>query len=268
MQNKSLVFSIALGGYKDLFKKCIKTHKRYCNSCGYEYVLVDRAPRPLSSTEASWLKVALLCSSLKSDYDWVAFLDADCEVRKGTPCFSEYLDTLKENKSIFFAPGYSGRINAGVIFAKSNTKSVKFFERVIESADEEVPKEDKAPYENGHIISHGKSSPIVHTVDHHLWNNNSEISKKSYIQHYSQGELRKWFMENYAPPEFRKACKVEKKIFMLRRKAKRTIRHLVRSFSDTIKFFIFSSSISDSLDELAPYYEKRYSAFSDREMRL
>lgn len=268
MKKKSLVFSIALGSYKKLFKSCIKTHKRYCRSCGYEYVLVDQAPRPLSSAEASWLKVALLCNSLKSNYDWVGFLDADCEVREGAPCFSECLDMPKENKSIFFAPGYSGRINAGVIFAKSNSESIGFFEDVVNSADEEVPKEDRAPYENGHIISHGKKSPIVQKIDHHLWNNNSKISKESYIQHYSQGELRKWFMENRAPDEFRKGSGIISNVYKLKGKVGRLATYLVRSFSSTIKFYAFSKSISNSLSELTPYYKKKYSAFSGRESSI
>jgi len=252
-----LVFSIALEGYSRLFRRCLETHKRYCNRFEYDYVLIDEAPRSLRPAEAAWLKIALMSAALKSDkYNWVAFLDADCELRETTPDFSHTFNEREE--SIFMAPGYSGRINSGVIFAKSSIDSVRFFQQVIDASDSEVPEEDQAPYENGHMIFFGKKSPDVQLIDRHKWNNNSVLSKESYIQHYSNGKLRSHFMKNLAPVEFRWGSKHDESqrtlVDIFRRLTHRVGNKLLRLLGLTRSH----KPISASLDELMPYYEDNY----------
>ena len=48
MENKVLVFSIALEGYDDLFGRCIETQKQYCDKHQYNYILVKESPRKLN----------------------------------------------------------------------------------------------------------------------------------------------------------------------------------------------------------------------------
>jgi len=220
-------------------------------------MLIDEAPRSLRPAEAAWLKIPLLSAALKSSkYDWVAFLDADCEVRKTTPDFPEVLD--EREGSVFVAPGYSGRINSGVIFAKSNDDSVGFFQQVIDAADSEVPEEDRAPYENGHMISFGKKCPAVHLIEHHKWNNNSSRSKESCIQHYSNGKLRGWYMKNLAPTEFRSGSKSNEPQHTIADRARRLVRRVGSKLLKLSGLTRSPKPISASLNEIMPYYDKNY----------
>lgn len=249
VNNKTLVFSIALEGYERLFKSCIKTHMEYCRVQQYEYVLINHAPRRLDPAEAAWLKVPLMKAALEGGYEWVAFIDADCDIRTHMPCFTKYLSQVGEGKSIFMAPGFSGRINSGVIFVKRGSSSLAFFDTVIAHANDKVPRQDKAPYENGHMIHFGKNNPVIHMLDHKLWNNNSELDDESYIQHYSGGKLRSWYMNNRAPSKhpFSPSLIVSK---------------IVRKFTkNTTKNQTNTMLISESIDELIPFYKKHYPSF-------
>ncbi len=115
-KKKVLVFSIALEGYLQLFKSCLDSQREYCKRYGIEFLLIEEAPRKLQPFEAAWLKIFLLRSALKGDYEWIAFLDADCEVRNHAPFFvSEFTEKYK-GKSLFMSHGFSERINSGVIF--------------------------------------------------------------------------------------------------------------------------------------------------------
>ena len=173
--NNALVFTIALGGYERLFRSCIDAHMSYCRRCSYEYVLVNQTPRPLHLDEAAWLKMPLIKSALVRGYMWVAFIDADCDVRPSAPCLSDNLGSLHKSKSVFVAPGFSGRINSGVILVRNSTAALDLLNKVIDNADNKVPAEDRAPYENGHMIYFGKTHPAVCMLEHHLWNNNSVL---------------------------------------------------------------------------------------------
>lgn len=193
-KNKVLVFSIALEGYSGLFKPCIKTQREYCEKHGYKYILIDRTPRTLLPTEAAWLKLFLLCEALKCKYEWVSFIDADCEIRPHTPPFHQELKEYHAQK-IFMSHGFSGRINSGVIFMKKSKEASNYLEEVIKNGDKPVPEIDKAPYENGHMIAYGKDNPDIKILDAVKWNNNSDLNKQSYIQHYSGGPLRRKYLE-------------------------------------------------------------------------
>jgi hypothetical protein len=238
-----LVFSIAIGDYKTRFNDCINTHYEYCRKNNFQYLLVDRSPRALKPFEAAWLKIALIIAALKKGFDWVIFLDSDCEIRQHAPDIEKYIQTLpgSESKSVFVAPGYSGRINSGVIILKNTTDSLELFQIILCSAAKEVPRPDKAPFENGHVIHYMKSSNIVYMLDHCCWNNNSELNLKSYIQHYSAGCLREWYLKN---------------------------KHLSANNKGNIytKFNLFLcslkiSNINSTLKDLMPYYCNEYEVY-------
>ena len=193
---QSLLFSIATGGYDDLFSKCLQTHAAYARRIGFEHRIVNKQPWKLKPEEAAWLKILLLKENLSTLRPWVLFIDADCEIRAHAPS----PETLPKDAPIFMANGKSGRLNSGVIFCRPSAKAASFFEEVLRSADRPVEhEEDEAPYENGHVIQQAKRQPCVGLLEHNLWNNNSSLDQESYIQHYSGGALRKYYLENCAP---------------------------------------------------------------------
>jgi hypothetical protein len=258
MTDNVLIFSIGLVGYDELFNSCISTQRSYSRRCGYEYVLVDRAPRSLSPAEAAWLKIVLMRSALRSGYRWVAFVDADCEIRPHAPCFTEEFQTFGDHKSIFMAHGFSGRINSGVIFLRNNEDSIRFLDNVLNSANEEVPPEDQAPYENGHMIMCGKNCRAVEIIDY-MWNNNRALDENSYIQHYSGGILRGWYLEQRAsePRGKRSPHKERSVILLLLGKLRRKLSRVGPKPESTQ-----SPPIQASMEQLVPFYQSHYPAFA------
>lgn len=239
-----LVFSIALEGYSGLFRSCIKTQQDYCARFNFDYVLIDKSPRPLLPTEAAWLKLFLLRAALECDYKWIAFIDADCEVRLHTPSFIQDLEQFNNSKSIFMAHGFSGRINSGVIMMKNSKKAFDYLEEVIQNGDSPVSQEDQALYENGHMIHYGKNNPNVQIIESVKWNNNISLNENSYIQHYSGGKLRMKYL---------KAHQLSKYIYLIIRK----IRKVSRPFSSNN-----STTSMNDINSLLPFYYKAYPAFN------
>jgi hypothetical protein len=259
MNDGVLLFSIATGGYERLFEHCILSHRAYCRRCDYEYVVIDRSPRRLRPAEAAWLKIPLMQSALAAGYHWVGFVDADCEIRSHAPCFSRHPDLSDGSKSLFLAPGRSGRLNSGLMLVRNSRASADFFQAVLKHAEHDVPEEDRAPYENGHVIFLGKNNPHVGLLRHDLWNNNSTLDERSYIQHYSRRILRKWYVDNLAPTEFRSHPEARVRI------AKRWLKKLRATAIQTLRAIRRSTagyqSISSALSDLVPYYEARFQAF-------
>ncbi len=255
MQGKVLVFSVALEGFSHIFADCIRSQREYCHRCDFKYAVVNRAPQRLCRDEAGWLKVPLIRAALAANYEWVAFLDADCEIRPQTPCFPDYLKSLPESKSVFMAPGFSGRINSGVIFARNNPPARTFFDTLMANADCEVPApEDRVGWgENGHFIFYGKNNPAVYLLEHDLWNNNSHLDGQSYIQHYVRGPMREWYMAHH--------------------NSKKTSKNFIGAFFDrafdTLTRRVHRDSplrekplvISESTNRLMPYFLKQYPEF-------
>ncbi len=196
MQN-TLVFSIALNGYSFLFKNCIESQKKYCRKFGYNYSLVQKTPYALTNEDSAWLKLYLLREAIAMDFKWIAFIDADCEIRNHAPDFRQFMVNSHPSASIFMAKGFSGRINSGVIFLKNGSPALNFLNQVINHRYEKVPNEDQALYENGHVIHFGKNNPDVQIIDPSLWNNNFELREDSYIQHYSGGILREKYLKEH-----------------------------------------------------------------------
>jgi hypothetical protein len=249
-KEKVLVFSIALEGYSLLFRDCIKSHREYCDKFGLEYVLVNKSERKLLPIEAAWLKIFLLRAALQSNkYSWVAFIDADCEIRNFAPLFINDFKKYSINKYIFMAHGFSGRINSGVIFIKNNLESLKFLNTVISNGDIQVPKEDDALYENGHMIHFGKNNPIVQIIEAEKWNNNHNININSSIQHYSGGILREQYLKLHP---------YRKSIYFIRKRLKQ---HFLKFSSQT------QNTTMLKIDSLIPYFKNKYYQFaSDRKM--
>lgn len=240
-KEKVLVFSIALGGYAELFGNCIKSQKSYCKRYDFQYISVKNSPIKLPPSEAAWLKLFLLRSALLKNFEWVSFLDADCFVRSHAPSFVEKFKNFDKPKSIFMAQGFSGRINSGVIFIRNTPEALAYLDEVIENKDNPVPKEDQAPFENGHMIKYGKNNPSVKIIDNRLWNNNIELDHGSYIQHYSGGKLRPLYLKKHP---------LASSIYRLKKKWKFSSRQNKRKNSV-------------ELESIIPWFKKNYSEFNN-----
>lgn len=184
---RKVVFSIALNGYGFGYRSCLKSHREYAHRIGAEHVVVSK-PNVDDPSYSAWLKVSLLRTTLQDGYDWVAYIDADCMVSVTAPDFSEHFDG--EEGSVFMGKGWSGRINSGVIFARRNEESVRFFQEVIDSAENPVPDEDRKDlkFENGNIIYIARVRGGV-TIMGQEWNNISDPALPDNIRHYT-GKMR------------------------------------------------------------------------------
>ena len=175
-----LVYCVALNFYDLVYDRNIESHRRYAQANGYGYALVRR-PAFVSVRESVWLKVPLMEAALKAGWDWVLFLDADCEIRADAPRVESLDDGVS---SVFLAAGFSGNVNSGVIPARNAPESRAFFARVTEAAGDDVPEADWG--ENGHIIHFARSLPSLKVLDRR-WNNNADPDMQDYVRHYSAG---------------------------------------------------------------------------------
>src|SRR5688500_13784664 len=97
---KHLIFTVAQNGYAFGYSACIRSHERYAERLGCDYVCVSRPLRVKAPALAAWLKIPLLLHALKNGREWVAFLDADCMVRETAPDFTS---VAMSGKSIYAA---------------------------------------------------------------------------------------------------------------------------------------------------------------------
>jgi hypothetical protein len=243
------MFSIALEGYEKTFSPCIESQKRYCSDKKYDYILINDSPRKMKPKEAAWIKIPLIIAALNKGYQWVAFIDSDCEIRNFTPALTTVMADADADKSIFMAKGKSGRLNSGVMFIRNAPSARQFFETILNNADITVPAEDKTAFENGHIIHFGKNNPAIQVLDHDQWNNNSAMNADSYIQHYSSGILRDWFFKehNMSYPEKPFWEKLKNKIFVPKPHQKGK--------------GYYEGVLSKALDKLMQYYLTRYKSY-------
>lgn len=184
---KKLVFSIALNGYEQGYRRCLETQGYYARCIGAEHAVITK-PRVRDPALSAWLKISLLSRALKTGYDWVAYVDADCRVASGAPDFAAHFAEREE--SVLMVTGRSGRLNSGVIFAANTPASRTFFERVLRSATEDVPIEHRRnlKYENGNVIHVAERYGGVGTAGVE-WNNSFEPALDDYIRHYT-GDMR------------------------------------------------------------------------------
>jgi hypothetical protein len=231
MSRETLMFSMAFNGYDLLYNKCIRTQRAYAKRQGYCYRFVNR-PRWTSLTrECAWLKISLMVAALKHGHPWVLFIDADAEVKPATPP----IQTLDEpGKSVFLVPGWSGRVNSGVLIVKNTPESLALFERILANAEKPVPAEDSISWgENGHVIHFAKDQPFVKLCSRQ-WNNNSEPAMEDYIRHYSNGPMRDTYKQT---PVWRVLFWVEKSLSRAQGRMIRKTREklgMQRTFSDNL----------------------------------
>jgi hypothetical protein len=186
------MFSIALADYARMYRVCIDSQRSYAHRHGYRYEIVTRAGGFLSANQAAWLKIPLVLKALQSGYEWVFFIDADCEIRPHCPPIQQL---SIPGKNIYVACGVSARINSGLIIVHNTASARRFFEHLLERCEEEVPREDRAPYENGHFIHYAKQSDRIALLDPTQWNNTIAFNPDSCIQHYASGPLRREYLQ-------------------------------------------------------------------------
>lgn len=204
MSESTLMFSMAFNGYDVLYNKCVRSQRAYARQRGYTYCLVNR-PRWTSLTrECAWLKIALMITGLERGYDWVFFIDTDAEVKPHTPPIQSLAEP---GKSVYLVPGWSGRVNSGVLIARNTADAAALFRRILENADRPVPEEDAISWgENGHVIHYAKHQPCVKICDR-AWNNNAQPEMPDYIRHYSNGPMRDTYTQAWV---WRRLFAVEK----------------------------------------------------------
>jgi hypothetical protein len=175
-----LVFSLGLNSYDRMYQQCIESQREYAARFGYDYRLINK-PQKTSITASAWLKIPLLIRALEQNYEWVAYIDADCEIKAKTPAI---VNLAVKGKSLYMANGFSGRINSGVIIVK-NTAAVKvLLQTIYQHCTENVPEADWG--ENGHIIHFASQWEGLQILDSR-WNNNANPELDDYIRHYSAG---------------------------------------------------------------------------------
>lgn len=184
-------FTVALNGYEKKFESCILSQFRYSMRYGYKYYCITSMPWLMTPRQSAWSKVAIIRKMMQKNVDQVAFIDADCEVRPHAPKFEDLLN----NAQMAMALGKSGRLNSGVMFINKSTDVIKYLDTIISNSDKPVPKEDRTAYENGHFIHYAKNVDFINKIDHLKWNNNSVLDPMSYVQHYSGGDLRRYWEE-------------------------------------------------------------------------
>jgi len=187
------MFTVGLNGYGTVYARCIASQKQYARKYGYDYIAIDR-PRGLVAPDvSSWVKIPLIRRAFESGYRWVFFIDADCQVQPGAPP----VESIElDGKSLYMAVGYSGRVNAGVIIAINTPQTREFLSNVIDNTEKQLPPEDQALYENGHVIHYSKDQPFVQILDS-KWNNNRDPELKDFIRHFSAGgPMRKLYKKS------------------------------------------------------------------------
>lgn len=187
VKKRLLIFSIALNGYQWLYQDCLKSHARYANKIGADYVKIDRPHFTRIGTECCWLKLLLLKQALLNNYDLVLFLDADTEVQDITPDIRE---VVTPDKHIYMALGKTKRFNSGVILLQKSTQATDFIDEVLASHGCPLSKQDDVGWgENGHIIQAVKGNQWVSELPVE-WNNSWQPQLTDYIRHYNHGIMR------------------------------------------------------------------------------
>jgi hypothetical protein len=180
-EGKALVLSIAMNGYRWAWRSCIRSHRDFAERWRFDYACVD-LPWTVSPAEAAWLKVPLIIRALESGcYPWVLFVDGDAQVRPHCP---DFRCVATPGHDVYMAHGHSGRVNSGVIMVRLSEKSLQFFREILSDCENAVPSEDAAPYENGHMIKHGKTNPLVGLIERR-WNNTVDPNLHDYIRHFT-----------------------------------------------------------------------------------
>jgi hypothetical protein len=191
MENKTLVFSIALNGYQWMYRKQLKSHRQYATKHQYVHQAITRPFLTTLGVECCWLKLTLMREALLCGYDTVLFLDADTQVNDNCPALNQI---TQGNKYIYMAKGYSNRFNSGVVLVKNNIKTMHWLNQIIDARHHTVKKENDVGWgENGHIIEMSKGLSCVAELDQR-WNNTYDYNLNDYIRHHNCGPMRTRFI--------------------------------------------------------------------------
>jgi hypothetical protein len=176
-----LMFSCGFNGYGMKYSRCVTTQREYALRMGFTYRLFDY-PGLIPSAECKWLKIPIMMRALQDGWPLVFFVDVDCEMRPSCP---DVRILLENDKDLYFAHGFSGRINSGVILARNSTNVCQLLQTVADEREKKLPPEDGvADGENGHVIHFAKNKSYVQIIDGR-WNNNREVRPDDYIRHYT-----------------------------------------------------------------------------------
>lgn len=214
-EDKLLVFSIAMNGYRWAWRSCLRSHRKYAERWRFAYASVD-LPWTVSPAEAAWLKISLLIRALEGGYySWVLWLDADAQVRSHCP---DFRCVATPGRDVYMAHGHSGRVNSGVMMVRRSEKSLKFFRDILSNCESAVPDEDAAPYENGHVIKHGKANPLVGVIERR-WNNTADPNLDDYIRHFTGPMAAQGRVDREARARWQRAGALRNKVLAVWRPA-------------------------------------------------
>lgn len=185
--NKGLL-TVLTPSYEQVYVRELASQRDYAARHGYRRH-VDRLLKE-DAAQAKWRKVEALLEMLDR-HEVVLLLDADCIVGEDAP---DICQELRPGKSVYMARGHSGRYNSGVILAKGDEDSRRFFRAVLASKDARPRLENfvSEEGENGHVIE-AASNPLLAERVHELsyrWNNNRYIDRSDYIRHFSGGPMK------------------------------------------------------------------------------
>lgn len=176
-----LMFSCGFNGYGLKYSRCAATQRKYAHRMGFTYRLFDY-PGLIPSAECKWLKIPIMLRAFRDGWPLVFFVDVDCEMRPDCP---DVRTVLADDKDLYFAHGFSGRINSGVILARNSANVRQLLQTVVDEREKQLPPEDGvADGENGHVIHFAKNKSYVQIIDGR-WNNNRQIRPDDYIRHYT-----------------------------------------------------------------------------------
>jgi hypothetical protein len=188
---KVLVLSIATNGYDRHFEKYLRSQHRLAESMHASYCVVRGSPPwGISGHDSAWLKIPLLLRALSLGYEWVLFLDADCEVRK---LRSPLEDASGAGGDVFMCHDFSRRINSGVVLLRNSGGARRLLRKLVISSLVPgflLPKEDRNAYENGHVIHFWKHESGIKLLDDR-WNwTMEEGEERAYIRHFGGWSAR------------------------------------------------------------------------------
>ena len=180
----TLVITLGQGGYDVAFADAVESQRQYCINSGYKYYCVSSPGSPLLGRENIWLKVFLIYGALLKN-DHILYLDTDVRVRPTCPPIDQ---AVSDTHPIGVVEGHSGRVNAGVIIARSNPESRAFFAKWLASLGKPIAaRHDVGWGENGHLIRLVEEHNIK-PIDTR-WNNTFASDLDDYMRHYT-GPLR------------------------------------------------------------------------------
>ena len=192
--SRNLIFTVALNGYATIYDRCVETQKAYAKAHGYGYEAVDRVGEPVTPAESAWLKIGIMVEALRQRHEWIAYIDADCEIKSAAPPIES---VAVNGKTFYVTNGFSGRINSGVMIVRNCPQMMSFFSELLGASARQIPPADRALYENGHVIHLAKTRSDVQSLDPR-WNNNQDPALDDYVRHYSWGPLRRLYRPSLA----------------------------------------------------------------------